>query len=289
MQELNAQILDESTGQPLPGAQVYTTNDKGLPTGIARGDDSGTVQGTVPDFSPNILVTAPGYAAKVIDVGEANTAGYIGLTPVALADGDATSVIKNTTLSGVPWWVWVGAAGGLIYVASKPDRKRVSGAGSDYSKYIIPVAVVVGGYFLLKNFGLFGGTSAADQNAAGITAASQQGVADAISTDQASGGIATINQAQAAGIANTIFNSMSDQDAIVRQLIQVNTLQDLLLTIQAFGTKQAGGAACSLFGGIMSSVCGTYDLPSFVRATLDNSHLATVNNYLSAQNINYQF
>jgi hypothetical protein len=157
-----------------------------------------------------------------------------------------------------------------------------------YEKYIIPAAVVVGGYFVLKQFGLFGGGAAA-ANQQGVTSAGAAGTAAAIQADKNAGGFAIINQAQAAGIANQIFNAIDDQDAIVRGIIQANTLQDLLLIIQAFGTKQAGGAMCSIFGGFLSATCGTYDLPSWVRATLDAQHIATINGYLSDQNINYQF
>jgi len=159
---------------------------------------------------------------------------------------------------------------------------------TDYSKYIIPAAVVVGGYFVLKQFGLFGGGAAA-ANANSVTSAGAAGTAAAIQADKNSGGFATINQAQAAGLANSIFNAGDDQDAIVHEIIQANTLQDLLLIIQAFGTKQAGGAMCSLFGGFLSATCGTYDLPSWVRAQLDGTHMATLNGYLSDQGINYQF
>jgi hypothetical protein len=163
---------------------------------------------------------------------------------------------------------------------------------ADYAEYILPVAVVVGGYFILKQFGLFGGGAAA-ANANSITSTSAAGTAAAIAADNAAGGFATINQAQAAAIANSIFNagvaSPVDQDGIVQQIIQANTLQDLLLVVQSFGTKQAGGAMCSLFGGFLSATCGTYDLPSWVRASLDTAHIATVNGYLSNQGINYQF
>jgi hypothetical protein len=159
-----------------------------------------------------------------------------------------------------------------------------------WEKYIIPAAVVVGGYFILKQFGLLGGSGgAAGANQQSVTDSAAAGVNNAILQDKNQGGFATINTAQAAGIANVIFNSEGDQDTIVRQLIQANTLQDILLIIKSFGTKQAGGAMCSLFGGVLTSVCGVYDLPSWVRAELDGTHLATVNGYLSDQGINYQF
>lgn len=163
---------------------------------------------------------------------------------------------------------------------------------ADYSKYILPVAVVVGGYFVLKQFGLFGG-GAASANAASITDSAAAGVNTSLQAAQASGDFPTLTTSQAAALANDIFNAgisnPVNQDTIQHSLIQANTLTDLLLIIKAFGTKQAGGALCSLFGGFLSATCGTYDLPGWVNATLDPQHIATVNNYLSNQGINYQF
>ena len=161
---------------------------------------------------------------------------------------------------------------------------------ADYEKYIIPVGVVVAGYFILKNLGLFPGNAGA-ANAAGVSTASAAGVANSLAAAKAAGDIATLSAAQAAGIANNIYTAgvadPVDQDTIQSQLIQANTLTDLLNIIQAFGTKQAGGAMCSIFGGFLSNTCGTYDLPSWVRANLDASHLASVNSYF--QFLNYQF
>ena len=161
----------------------------------------------------------------------------------------------------------------------------------DYSQYILPVGILVAGYFLLKNFGLFGGAAAA--NAASVTSSAAGGATAALAQAKAAGDITTINQSQAASIANNIYNAgisdPVDQDTIEYQIIQANTLSDLLLIIQAFGTKQAGGTMCSIFGGFLSATCGTYDMASWVRANLDQSHIQAVNSYLSDQNINYQF
>jgi hypothetical protein len=162
----------------------------------------------------------------------------------------------------------------------------------EWEKYIIPAGIVVAGYLILKNLNLFGGSPAA-ANSAGITSSTASGVASSLATAKASGDFATISASQAAGIANNIYTAgvadPVDMDAIQNQVIQANTLTDLLLIIQAFGTKQAGGAACSIFGGFVSAVCGTYDLASWIRANLDPSHIQTINTYLSGQNINYQF
>jgi NAD(P)-dependent dehydrogenase (short-subunit alcohol dehydrogenase family) len=161
----------------------------------------------------------------------------------------------------------------------------------EFEIYSLPVAVVVGGYFILKQFGLFGGGAAA-ANQAGISDSTAAGVRAALQQAQTRGDIATINASEAAGIANSIFNAgidPVDQDAMVRGVIQANTLTDLLMIVQAFGTKQAGGMMCSIFGGFLSATCGTYDLTSYLHATLDQAHIQTINNYLSNQGINYQF
>lgn len=165
-------------------------------------------------------------------------------------------------------------------------------AKQTYEKYIIPIAVVVGGYFILKNFNLFGG-SAADNNTSSINSGNAASINNSLAAAKASGDFATLTSAGAQSLATQIYNagvaSPVDADTIKRSLIQVNTLTDLLMVSQAFGTKQAGGAMCSLFGGFLSSVCGTYDLASWVAANLSQQDIAQVDGYLADQNINYVF
>jgi hypothetical protein len=162
----------------------------------------------------------------------------------------------------------------------------------DYAEYILPVGLVIGAYFLLKNFGLFGGGAAA-QNASGIQTTTAAGVTAALQQAKAAGDVATLNASQASAIATNIYNAgvsdPVDQDTIQNQIIQANSLTDLLNIIQAFGTKQAGGTMCSLFGGFLSATCGTYDLPGWVRASCDATHLSSINTYFSNQGINYTF
>jgi hypothetical protein len=162
----------------------------------------------------------------------------------------------------------------------------------DFEPYILPVGLAVAGYFILKNLGLFGGNAGA-ANAASVTTSAASGATAALAQATAAGQIATINASEAAAIANNIYTagvaSPVDVATIQNQIIQVNTLPDLLMVIQAFGTKQAGGAMCSLFGGFLSNTCGTYDLPSWIKASVDAGTLITINGYFNAQGINYQF
>jgi hypothetical protein len=163
---------------------------------------------------------------------------------------------------------------------------------ADLEKYIIPVGVVVAGYLVLKNLGLLPGNAGA-ANASSIQSATASGVAQSLQAAKAAGDVATLSASGAASIANNIYNAgvadPVDQDTIENQIIQANTLTDLLNIIQAFGTKQAGGMMCSIFGGFLSNTCGTYDLAGWVRANCDQAHLNAINGYLSNQGINYQF
>lgn len=285
---LNAQVQDENTGQGLANAVIYSRDDNGNLSSVGRSDQLGGVTVSVSENVPTILVTAPGFAPKEFDTGEIDEHSTIQLTPASLADGQATQIVRNTTPSSVPWWVWVSGAGLVLYATSDKKSKKI---GDGASSYILPIGIIIAGYFILNKFGLFGDT-AGDQNADSIAQATLQGTQDAMAAEKDRGGFATMNASAAATLASSIYNAGTsdpvDQDAIVHMVIEANTLSDLLLMIQAFGTKKAGGTACSLFGNFLSSTCSTYTLPSFLQAVLDQQHLNTIRGYLSQMNIIYQ-
>lgn len=161
---------------------------------------------------------------------------------------------------------------------------------ADYSKYILPVGIIVGGYFLLKHFDLFGDSAnTANNNANAATTAA--GVQASLQQAAAAGGFATLTDAQAAGIANAIFTAGINQDAQTAktQIIQANTLTDLLKIIQAFGVKNAATdtfSTCYLFG----IGCQNYNLSAWLHLPfMDTATLNQINNYLSNQGINYYF
>jgi hypothetical protein len=162
-----------------------------------------------------------------------------------------------------------------------------------YEKYILPVGIAVAGYFILKELGVFGGGNAGAANASALTNATASGAAAALTQARAQGDMVTLNASQIASLANSIYvagtASPTDEGTIYDSLQQAQTLSDLLSVIQSFGTKQAGGAMCSLFGGFLSNTCGTYDLPSFVRASVDQTTLQAINAYFAGMGINYQF
>jgi hypothetical protein len=161
---------------------------------------------------------------------------------------------------------------------------------ADYQKYIIPVGAVVAGYLILKHFDLFGSganTQNNDLNQATSAAAVDQSLRDAA----AAGDRQILTDAQAAGIANAVFQAGLSHDAYTAkvQLIQVDTLTDLLKVIKAFGTRNAAESSfsmCSMFG----LDCQNYNLNAWLHTDfMDDQTLAQINNYLSAQGINYYF
>lgn len=161
----------------------------------------------------------------------------------------------------------------------------------DIAGYILPVGILVAGYFVGKRFGLFGGGANADNNAT-IDANNKAAIQAALDAAKNSGLGQTVTDAQLNGLATSIYQmgvqSTPDQDGIMYAVIQVNTLTDLLRLMQLFGTKQVAQSwfdTCSLLG----FNCQSLDLPAFLRAVLDASHIATINSYLSNQKINYYF
>lgn len=192
-------------------------------------------------------------------------------------------------MPGPPWLILGGTIAVLAALSSK-GKPKVSGPGGEYAQYILPVGLVIGGYLVLKNFGLLGNNATSQDNAK-TTAQVQATTQSSIDQATAAGGFATLSDAQVQGLADDIYtkgiDSTLDQDGIVNDVIQVNTTVDLLKLIQAFGTRNmsTGGVLCSLF----RVNCTAVDLPSFIKGLLDAAHVQKINGFLSAQQINYQF
>ena len=300
-------VSDEGGGFVLPNATVYAADANGNAVAIARSDLNGNINALVPDSSPNVLVTAPGYAPKLIDTGTLNDEG-VTLTPLALSS-PGTQVIKNTTASSIPWWVWVAGFGFVMVAASddKKKRKTLSGSGSNY---ILPLALVGGAVFLLYQFGdslsnIF--TTGTSKNNDATNATIVQGTAATLQALADKGIQPTLTAAQAAGIANNIFNagiSTSTDNAqgvatIFNLLAQVRNDADIYLIMQNFGTRNVASSKWSLCYYLNLS-CDAIDLDTFVTSILKNFNipgltLADLNNQLAYNaygqptGINYQF
>jgi len=186
----------------------------------------------------------------------------------------------------------VGCCAAAAMMGQNSKNRNLGATKIDWQRLVVPAVLIGGGYFVLNKLGLFNktGTTSNNQQTATSTAA---GLQASLNTAKAQGDIQTIPDANLSSLANDIATkgllSTPDQDGIQNDLIQVNTLTDLLKLKQYFGTRAAntGGpvSMCALF----NINCDNLELDTFVKQTLDASHLNTVNGYLSAQNINYQF
>ena len=160
--------------------------------------------------------------------------------------------------------------------------KRIS--GNDYSGYILPAGLLIGGYFIAKNFGLFGSEANAGNNAQ-IDSTTAAGVAASINQDKSN---QTLSDATIAGMASSIFALYDGEPSDIRRIvIQCNTTKDILKLAQAFGTKQISESSfstCAFFG----FNCQSVNLSGYLRAVLPAAEINVINNYFSAQHINYQ-
>jgi hypothetical protein len=174
-----------------------------------------------------------------------------------------------------------------------------AGEKIDYSRFILPLGVVIGGYFLLSNLpNIFKNVFTAPSTSSNNNTVNNAGNVDAtIKQLQDAGEIQTISTAEAGGIANQIWSigsgselTTGQQDQIRYLVIKANTTLDLLHIIKAFGIKNVNHSTffintCNLFG----VNCEAVDLPSYVRLALSVTEIQGINDYLSAQNINYSF
>lgn len=173
-------------------------------------------------------------------------------------------------------------------------RRRIG--SMDYTPIVVLGALGLGAYFLYNK--LFPGGSGAAQNAqnnADVTTATTSALQSDIATLKASGGIQTLSNAEASGIASQLYDlgisgnpvPQANQDKMVNLVIQANTQLDLDAIAQYFATKNAntGFSLSNFFGSNNTS----YDLSGWLNATLDPAHLQKIDMYLSAQGLSAYF
>jgi hypothetical protein len=179
-------------------------------------------------------------------------------------------------------------------------NKKVSGAAD----YIIPLAVVGGigilAYFLVTKLGGLLTTSNS-QNNKQTTDANASASAASQAQASAAGINPTLTPNQMAAIANQVYTlgtTGSDPSALTQinnQLTQVNNIADLNGIIAAFGTKEIATSSSLLNScyalGFNCTAVGLSAFVDLVYQALDSTggYLETLNEFLSAQNINFQF
>lgn len=317
--------LPAGTGGAGSGPQILVPRPASLvPVTSAPATGTPTAKSTVPvppaaqppptpPAMPVSKAPAPPSAPAAPGAGAPGTAAAPGAQPLTVTsllqqhaatgatqvDQSFVSALEKTGRMPAINWLLVGGigVGAIVLMTMSKKKKKISGA----QDWILPLAVLgVGGYLVYE---LFQGNSplssqASNQDAQSVADSNAAGVAAALSQAAAGGDPATLNAAQTASIANTVWTlgstagsgqaDQGTQGAIQNQIIQVNSLTDLLGVIQAFGTKKVSTgyfSTCNLLG----FNCDAVGLAQFLHLVLDANHLATINGFLSATNINYQF
>ena len=289
-------IYDLATRDVLPGASVTVTDQHGNPTGSGGDADANgffNVTSTALDMGGKLLFSNVGYKSVLADPATVAGTATMGLQqdPEALSQVTVTAQLpkKNNALLYV-------AGGGLLLLLMSSGKKkgRMGAVNVDWSKIAITGGVLVGGFFigkaLLQKWGILSSPSAQD---IATTAAQTQSLNQAKATAAASGsGGASYTADQYTGWANDIYQQarvtdttpipVANQIAIVEDITNANNMVDLQSIISAFGIRQAKCFAFNLG-------CTNYDLPAFIKLALDADHINNINQYLSAQSINYQF
>jgi hypothetical protein len=158
-------------------------------------------------------------------------------------------------------------------------KKNVSGFDfkTDVMPYVIPGALLVGGYLIATK--LFAGL--------GITQSPEDKArAAALTTDIQNAGTPTMSDSEIAATANQIkedlgYSSVSNNTSdAAHQLTKVNNTADMLRLVQAYGTHVI------TFFGIPT---GTYTLEETVTRQMSTDAIAEINSYYNAQGINFNF
>jgi hypothetical protein len=179
----------------------------------------------------------------------------------------------------------------MRYLTVKKKSRRVG----DAADMILPVGILGLGALVAWKLGLFS-QSASAQNAASLTAANQAATASTASSLAAQGINPTLSAATLQSIASSIYTAgiqtPPDAATVTNSLSQVNNLADLNQVIAYFGTKNIGSSndiinACADF----SLDCTAVDLTGFLQVVYQQAggdYLSTINQFFSAQGINFQ-
>ena len=152
---VQGRVVDARTGNPLQDASISIIGKDGKALGY------GTQAGLTGVFSLDsplldtnyVLVSFVGYQSVIYDpkdlVSVISSIIPLQLQKDVLPNVDVTA---NLLAGNTGMFLLLALVFGLIYFSSKRKRKRM--AGVDASNYVIPIGVVIGGYFLIN--GLLG-------------------------------------------------------------------------------------------------------------------------------------
>jgi hypothetical protein len=284
-------VLNAQTQMPLPGVKILALIS-GKCTQLGTTDAGGRYLVNAPRAGTGIGFKIPGFATQVIDQGDLQEDPDILLDP-----GGSIGSLPGK----IPTWVMFAGSAAALGALSSGSRKV---SGTDYSKYILPVGLVIGAYFVLAKLGIFGKGSLFDSNANTanndtITAQVQQGTSQALQDLQTQGQTPTLNNSQLASLAADLYNQgiITDwfggttdtaQQVMVNDLAQVQNTADIYALKKTFGTKNAVASklsSCYLVG----VNCQVWDLDSWVKLCLNAGNVADINGLYNSRGIAYQF
>lgn len=167
----------------------------------------------------------------------------------------------------------------------------------DYSKFILPVALVIGGVYIIKKLNPFSGGPTGAENS---TLDANEKAANAATLQQLAsmGQHPSASDAQLQGLASQLWSlgtsensagkaSQSVQDQM-RDAIEsiVDNTADWISIKSYFGTKQA---ATTIFSTCywLGTDCVAFNLDSFLQSALDEDHINDLNEYFQQQSIAY--
>lgn len=284
--------VEDNSNAPLPGAVVSFISPAGSVlvalTTDARGEvDLDTDQdGGLFTAGNFITVSKPGYA----------TAGpypVSSLQPLDdfILDKTIIAVTKSTIAPAL-------LIGGAVAFAFFNERKRKKKVGAvDYSKYILPAGILIGGVIIVSKLGLFDKGALATENSQ-LSASETTSNLQTLQQLANAGEHPTASGAQLQGLASQLWSlgtsenstgkaSQGVQDAMLESLENiVNNTADWITTKSYFGTKSAATtvfSTCYWFG----SDCNVFNLDSFLQAAFDTDHINSLNQYFHEQNISY--
>lgn len=173
-------------------------------------------------------------------------------------------------------------------------KRKVSG----FSDYIIPLGVVGAIVFALYKMGIFNGTATGtgannklNNDTTAATAAADFATAggasaQTISDTQINSMIGAIMSDISAN--TSIFSGSSYQNDIVDQMSNIGSLADLMRMYQLWGTRAVPTQEFNLCN-TLDIDCSTVDLGTALHVTLTPAQLATVNQDLQGNGVNYVF
>ena len=173
--------------------------------------------------------------------------------------------------------------------------KKISGTAD----YIIPLAVVGLGVFVLYKLGLFNGSLF---DLSGGNNSKTQAQTNAVAHTAYTSSAAQVPQSLSDSALNTMVNSIINDasnncnlgsgttytDDIVSQLSNLDNITDLYRLMDLWGTR-AMGTSCWGPCATIGVDCSQIDFGTFLHSILSADQLATVNQDLQGNGINYSF